>query len=101
MSWETASKTVSNGRSGCTMGAGGLANRWLNTRRDILYNILYGGLGFTIDLGVICYKLKMAGISLCGSLRGVARFLVNYVSQGEAGFSAQIDPFFATCMGTG
>ena len=24
-------------------------------------------------------KLKMVGISLCGSLRGVARFLVNYV----------------------
>ena len=54
------------------MGAGGLANRWLNTRRDILYNILHGGFGFMrgqrliwqcnvprlFDFGVICYEIK-------------------------------------------
>jgi hypothetical protein len=30
-------------------------------------------------------KLKMVGISLCGSLRGVARFLVNYVTESPGG----------------
>jgi hypothetical protein len=61
---------VSNGRSGCSMGARGLTNRWFNTRRDILYNILCGGFGFEridlasrnmlrlFDFGVICYEIK-------------------------------------------
>jgi hypothetical protein len=75
-----ASKTMSNGRSRCSMGAWGLANRWLNTRRDILYNILYGGFGFTrgqklIWHCVICWKILIL-VEFAMKLKTVGYILV-------------------------
>ena len=57
MSWETASKMMSNGRSGCSLGARGLANQRLNTRRKILYDILYGSIGFARGQGLIWHRV--------------------------------------------
>ena len=91
---------VSNGRSGCSVRrrpCESMAQHqkrysiwhfvwWLQLHERAKIDLASCNMLRLFDFGVICYEIKNGRhkLLLCGSLRGVARFLANYVN-GAAG----------------